>query len=120
MNRRILLLAFGAALATPSLAHAHAMLVRSDPAAGATISTSPTAITISFTQRVDAGRCSVELDGPNGDQVALGALAATGDGSILSAPISGALSAGAYRVRWRATNMEGHQTSGDFEFRVTA
>ena len=119
MNRRVFLLALAVMLSAPCIAHAHAMLVSSSPAVGASVASAPAAITLAFTQPVDAARCTIELDAENGDRIRLGQPATSGDGSVLSAPISGALSAGGYRVLWHATNHEGHQTSGDFEFRVT-
>ena len=119
MNRRIFMLTLAFMLGAPCIAHAHAMLVSSDPPVGASLASTPAAVTLTFTQPVDASRCTVELDASNGDRIRIGQLTTTGDGSVLTAPISESLPAGGYRVHWHAANHEGHETSGDFEFRVT-
>jgi methionine-rich copper-binding protein CopC len=79
----------------------HSTLETADPAADSTITESPTLITANFTERIDPGRSSMELRGPDGTVIAKGGVA-PGDPEAVQMVITPAapLAIGTYEVRW--------------------
>jgi len=61
----------------------------------------------------------VTLTSPTGASVPLGQPKEEGgDQRVLIIPITSALTAGAYAVRWRAVSVDTHHTQGTFKFTV--
>jgi copper resistance protein C len=118
VNRRLFVAAAAGVLCTPAVALAHAMLLRAEPAVGATLRAAPGSIQLRFSEPVEPSLCSITLTRAEAQAIPLGRLSATGGGAILVAPISGALEPGDYHVRWRAVSIDTHVTSGDFDFRL--
>jgi methionine-rich copper-binding protein CopC len=94
----------------------HAQLASITPADGARLDTAPTQITLTFDEPVPVELAKVVLT-RDGAPVEVGALTAK-DASV-TAPITGQLSPGDYRIAWRATSDDGHPVSGEATFTVT-
>lgn len=109
----------GWALAFPATAGAHALLQTSDPAAGSTVSTAPSTISLTFGEEPDPGLSSVKVLDVSGRNVANGPLvAAPGSSETLRIAV-GTLPDGVYTVSWRTVSLvDGHAASGSFAFGV--
>ncbi len=120
--RRSLALAavlLGLALLRPVPAAAHAVVVSSEPVAGAALAAPPARVTIRFNSRLDHERSRLLLIGPDGAQTAL-AIAGDSDPVVLAAPLSAPPGPGAWRLRWQVLAVDGHITRGDIPFSIQA
>lgn len=118
MNTRIILLAAAVALVSTA-AHAHARLQRSNPAAGSAIKASPAEIRLQFDDELDDWKSSIALADAQGHAVAIGKTRLTGrPAQGLAAAVPVRLKPGAYKVKWRASSSDGHETQGSFAFRI--
>jgi copper resistance protein C len=98
-------------------AFAHAQLEKATPAVGGTVA-SASEIRLEFSEGVEPKFTKVSLTGPGG-AVPLGAAKTEpSNQAVLIVPISKALAAGAYTVRWQAVSVDTHHTQGTFEFTV--
>jgi hypothetical protein len=106
-------------LAAAGAALAHADLASADPAAGATVKTAPTAISITFTEAVEPKFSSIEVLDATGSRVDEGkAQTAAGDEKLLSVGVK-TLTPGTYKVIWHATAADdSHKTKGNYTFTV--
>jgi methionine-rich copper-binding protein CopC len=115
-------LAIAAALVAVSpigqaLAHAH--LTSEVPAANASVSPSPTQLTLKFSEELELKLSGVTITGPDKKEVALGTASLDPkDGATLIVPISASLAAGKYTVAWHALSKDGHKTNGSYAFTV--
>ncbi|ACG77894.1 copper resistance protein [Phenylobacterium zucineum HLK1] len=107
------------ALAATSPAWAHARLVSSDPAANATLSAPPKAITLTFNEKLIPAFSKFELTMPEhgGMKVAVKTAVSKDGKSITGAP-QAALTKGAYKIIWSAATGDGHKMSGEVAFKV--
>src|SRR5690242_17235580 len=105
-------------MCAPSAA-AHAGLTSSNPADGATLGASPTAVELTFTERVDPKLSTVTVVDRRGTAYASGAPAVVA-GDPLSVSIAvRPLPKGVYTVHWRVdSEVDGHATRGVFSFGV--
>jgi copper transport protein len=100
----------------PGSAFAHAGLLRSDPAAGAALGASPTAVRLTFTERPQASLSRVRVLGARGNPVKTAPVA--GSGLTLAVPVP-KLARGLYTVDWRVISaVDGHASFGRFVFGV--
>jgi methionine-rich copper-binding protein CopC len=81
--------------AHPHASQAHAIIVSSSPATGATISGDTVAIRLHFNSRIDHARSKLTLLAPDG-----------------------ASPAGTWHLRWQVLSVDGHITRGDIPFTV--
>ena len=103
-------------LVEPRAASAHAIIVSSAPATGATVSGDAVAIRLHFNSRIDRARSKLTLLAPNGvSQVLTPAADAPVD--ELNADATHLLS-GAWRLHWQVLSVDGHITRGDIPFKV--
>jgi len=94
-------------------AFAHAQLEKSTPAIGGTVA-SASEIRLEFSEGVEPRFSKV-----SGGAVPLGAAKTEpSNQAVLIVPITKALAAGAYTVRWQAVSVDTHHTQGTFEFTV--
>jgi methionine-rich copper-binding protein CopC len=102
----------------PIPASAHAFLDRAVPAVGSKVRKSPAHVRLRFTERLEAGFCSVRVLDARGKRVDKGD--ARGDPSDSAALLLDLkpLPPGTYKVVWRAVSVDGHVTKGDFTFEV--
>jgi methionine-rich copper-binding protein CopC len=103
-------------LVIPHAAFAHAVLVKSSPAQGATVKAGDMDITLTYNSRIDALHSSLHLVGPDGKAQTL-AVDAHAEPNLLVAKAT-ALSAGAYKLEWQVQASDGHISRGVVAFRV--
>jgi methionine-rich copper-binding protein CopC len=110
-------LLLAATIAAPVLGHAE--LAASDPADEAVLATPPIAITLTFTESLDAAKRSFKLVGPDGT-VGTGKVA--GEADVMVLDVAGAdgtgLAPGGYEVQWTAAAEDGHLERGVLTFTV--
>jgi len=120
-RRTLIAIAAGLALlTTPAILLAHARLVRSTPAANATLASPPDRIALWFSERPERRFTSVQLLDSAGRSIALGTPVADADPTGVDLAITQPLSVGRYTVVWRTAAADGHPTSGKFTFVVTS
>ena len=98
---------------TPAWAHAH--LKQSDPAQGATVTTAPKEMALTFTEQLEPAMSGVAVTDAQGHDMEA-APAAISDVSmhVKLKP----LAAGVYHVAWHAVAVDTHRTEGTYEFIV--
>src|SRR5262245_25538552 len=108
-----------AALAWPTGASAHARLVSSDPARGATLGSAASEIRLTFTDAPDIRLTSIKVRDSGGANQTNGPVTAVaGDLKSVSVPLA-ELPDGGYTVTWRAVSaVDGHISAGSFVFGV--
>lgn len=100
-----------------SQADAHAKLVASTPAAGATIA-SPNTITLTFNERLVPAFSSFDLARGDGGAVGVKVSMGADHKSLVGAP-QARLKPGAYKIMWHAAAADdGHRMSGAIDFTV--
>jgi len=110
-------LALVALLAVAGPAGAHALPQSSSPSAGATLSTPPSKVMITFGERPDPKLSSISVLDSSGASVAAGPTSASsGDPLTLEVPLK-TLTGGVYTVAWRSVSaVDGHRATGSFAF----
>jgi copper transport protein len=113
------LIGIAAALGLPLIASAHALAQTSDPAPGATLGSSPAAVTITFGETPDASLSMITVVDTTGSSWTAGASApVSGKPDELSVPLKH-LPNGVYTVTWRTVSaVDGHSAAGSFAFGV--
>ena len=113
-NRRSLLAACAVllALGTPA-ARAHAILVASEPATGATLPAGRLALRLRYNSRIDASRSRLTLTRPDGTAIVL-PIGPAPTPDLLTAAAD--LPPGTYSLRWQVLATDGHITRGDVPF----
>ncbi|MEA2673146.1 MAG: copper transport protein [Chloroflexota bacterium] len=98
---------------------AHALLKASQPAAGATLGSAPSAVILTFSETPDVRLSSVNvIDSAGTNHVTGPIVAMASPAATLSAPL-GDLGDGVYTVSWRAVSaVDGHISAGSFVFGV--
>lgn len=115
--RAVVSLAALATLSTPAFAHAH--LKQAVPAAGATVTTAPTELRLSFTEGVEPAFSGVALAMADGMAIKPAAVAlAPADPATLVVTLAAPLSPGRYTVTWHALSDDSHKTRGHYAFTV--
>lgn len=110
---------FLSAMLTTASAFAHAHLQQQIPAADSTVSVSPQALTLTFSEGVELSFSGVTLSGPQNKAVATGKLARSdGNKAQLTLPLNEPLAAGEYTVEWHVVSVDGHKTKGQYHFSV--
>jgi methionine-rich copper-binding protein CopC len=100
----------------PHAAFAHAVLVKSSPAQGASVKAGDVDITLSYNSRIDAQHSSLQLVGPDGKAHTL-SVDPHAAPNLLAAKAT-ALAAGAYKLEWQVMATDGHITRGIVMFRA--
>lgn len=96
-----------------SVASAHAELLASNPAAGATVAAPPAAVTLTFSDEIDPKFVRVAVTTPAGEATA----PVTTSGPTVSIAVPGR-GPGAYRVTYRVVSADGHPISGRLDYTV--
>ncbi len=106
-------------LAGARSALAHADLASADPAAGATVKSAPTEVSITFTEEVEPKFSSIQVLDAGGKRVDDGkAHTAPSNEKLLSIGLE-PLAPGTYKVIWHAMSADdSHKTKGSYEFTV--
>jgi copper resistance protein C len=109
------LLALAAIAAIPVAAQAHAVLIASQPALGATVQLGTVNMTLRYNSRIDARRSRLTLIRPDESQAVLPIT--PGDHEDMLTTTSD-LSPGAYVLHWQVLAVDGHITRGEVPFTV--
>lgn len=110
--------AFGLlALTQPEPSRAHAFLVRSSPAPGARLATSPRALVFQFTEAFVPASDRIVVRRADGEVVEIGRPRQIG--TVLRQPLPHSLK-GVFVVNWRVLSADGHLSTGEFSFAVGA
>jgi len=119
MIRTVRLLLLTVILLAPAPAMAHARLKRSNPAAGAKLTSSPDMLRLWFTEQPELRFTFASLKDDAGDIFALGSAERESSGEMgVSFHVLRVLPPGRYTLSWRAAAADGHPTSGKFSFVV--
>jgi copper resistance protein C len=105
------------AASAPQAAEAHAMLQSASPSVGGSVTGSPSAIRLEFSEGVEARYSQVSVTGPGGT-VSVSRPASGGAKSTLVVKVGQALKAGRYKVHWSVVSVDTHRTQGSFSFEV--
>lgn len=106
-------------VAASAVASAHLSLKESSPKKDETVSASPEAVTLRFTQAPQMAGTSVRLLPKGGRPLDLDpATAREDDPSVVVLEVSETLADGDYEVMWRAMAQDGHTIRGEFGFSV--
>lgn len=97
----------------------HLHLLKSAPAANATVAAAPDSLRLWFSQAPELGVTTVKVTGPGTATVALSPLA-KGDSALVVAAVKGKMAAGSYTVAWRTMAKDGHVARGTFAFKIAA
>ncbi|HEY3085700.1 MAG TPA: copper resistance CopC family protein, partial [Candidatus Dormibacteraeota bacterium] len=117
MRAKALAAAVLVALALPTSALAHAVLLERVPTYGARLATAPRSVSLQFDQTVDAFANSIDVRSSTGKLVTAGPSRTTDSGRRVIVRLR-KLPKGAYTVRWHVTSNEGHVVSGVYTFGV--
>lgn len=109
----LLLLLF---LAWVKPAAAHAILLKSSPAANAVVTETAVAISLTFNSRIDGERSRLTVIGPDLSERKL-PLHHQKSPDTLTAQLQD-LKPGSYSLRWQVLALDGHITRGEVPFRV--
>lgn len=107
-----------ALVVTGASAFAHARVLNSNPATGATLSAPPTELRIQYNEPVEAAASAVKVIGPGDVELAAEKVIADKDDAkslVLGLP---KLGAGDYRAEWSTVGRDGHRTKGEIRFTV--
>lgn len=97
-------------------AHAHARPKTLEPAANATLSSAPHAVTIDFSETLEPAFSSIAVTDSNGQSVADGkSVVDAGNRKQMHVALTN-LAPGAYTVAWVAVASDGHRTQGRYTF----
>ncbi len=112
-------LLFLTALMTTPPAFAHAHLQHQYPAADAQVTAAPQALTLNFSEGIEANFSGLTLTGPAGALIATGkAKRNEKDNTQLIVPLNQPLKPGKYTVDWHVVSVDGHKTQGQYHFSV--
>lgn len=109
-------------LMTVTLAFAaffHATLKSSVPTRGAAIA-SPTAVSLTFSEAVTTNLTTIAIVKPDSSVVETLVVKKGVPLATITAPVTHALAAGKYMVRWKTASDDGHVVRGMIPFSVTA
>lgn len=102
----------------PGVAHAHDVLLSSDPADGAVLEEAPERLTLVFSAEQLPLGAATSVTGPDGQEWAEGSPDV--DGTTVVQPLAPGMPAGDYAVAWRSVAGDGHPVSGTLAFTVGA
>jgi methionine-rich copper-binding protein CopC len=114
MSNKSIVVALFALAAGAMPAGAHAFLDHSEPRVGNTVKSSPSAVTLWFTQKLEPAFSGAQVTNASGAVVSTGASVS---GSVIRVGVH-SLPPGAYRVHWKVLSVDTHTTEGNFSFRV--
>jgi copper transport protein len=115
------MLVMTAALFVPARAWAHALLKRSEPAAGSQLAGPPKVIRLWFSEQPELSMTFASLKDSAGKTFDLSSAERDTSGQMgISFRVSSALPPGRYTLFWRTSASDGHPSSGKFTFVVLA
>jgi len=115
--RRAIILALPGLVLGSVRASAHAILVESQPPAGASVAIGRLAVSLRYNSRIDRARSRLGLVAPDHSEAVL-QISPDGPPNVISS-VTELGSPGAYVLRWQVLAVDGHITRGDVPFTVT-
>jgi methionine-rich copper-binding protein CopC len=100
------------------MAHAHSLPESEAPAAGQTLSQSPSEVKIKYDAPIEKLFAQLAVIDSSGQNVADGAPVVDGDGYTLTVKVP-RLKPGSYLVKWRVVCIDSHHTEGSYTFTIT-
>ena len=108
-------------LAYPAALVAHAKLLRSNPAAGASLDAAPAMVHLVFSERPSVALSTIKLVGEKGDTIPLtGLRSEPDDKNTLIADVPPGIGPGKWRIVWRVAASDGHPKVGTIDFSIKA
>jgi len=106
-------------VAAPAVAHAHADLQQTEPAAGSAVTAPPTALRLRFTEPLDQSATRVEIADERGTRVEPTTVSVGPPSDrVLTVEVND-LAEGVYTVRWWSlSQVDGHRWQGTYRFGV--
>jgi methionine-rich copper-binding protein CopC len=104
-------------LASP-FSSAHANLKSSEPEAGATLSSAPKEIVLTFNEKIEEAFSTVTLADAEGKAVAADKAKVDAANPAVVRLLAPTLAAGSYTVTWAVAGHDGHRRKGEFKFTV--
>lgn len=105
------------ALAGAQTASAHAAVVSTDPADGATLAAAPEVVSATFNETMQTAFAAMTVVGPDGNLWSTGG--ARVQGAVVSVDLRPLGPSGRYTVNYRATSEDGHVVTGSWAFELT-
>jgi copper transport protein len=103
----------------PSVASAHAYLVRTVPAASVVLDAPPPNIQLTYDEAVEPRFAIISVTNANGQQETIGAVArSAANPDTLVVPLRPRLPEGWYLIYWRAISVDGHPVQGAFTYAI--
>jgi copper resistance protein C len=102
----------------PGAASAHAIILESEPTAGATLAEPPARIYLRFNSKLEKRLSSVRLLAADGRPVPLPVMSADGESPDRIVLPLGKLRPGGYVIRYKVLAVDGHITEGALRFSV--
>ena len=113
----VIILLYSALTVTP--AFAHALLLRSNPAANAVLAQPPVQVELFFSENVDGTLSDIKVYNTSGSQVDVGDVRVDASDPTRMTVSLHTIGDGVYTVTWKAVSaIDGHQTTGTFPFAV--
>src|ERR1043165_1777838 len=113
----VIVLSYSAWTVTPVLAHA--ILLRSNPAANAVLPQPPVQVELFFSEAADGTLSDIKVYSSTGKQVDVGDVRVDPSDPTRMTVSLHSLNDGVYTVTWKAVSaIDGHQTTGSFPFAV--
>jgi len=108
-----------AAMAVPSLAAAHAYLIRTQPTASGVLDSPPRQVALTFDEAVEPRFAIISVTDTQAHQETTGAVQRSpSDPDTLVVPVRPNLPQGWYLIYWRAISVDGHPVQGAFTYAV--
>ena len=107
----------GMLLAAASPAFAHADLVRSSPAANATVA-APKTVRLVFNEKVVPAFSKIEISMVGHDMQIPVQTRVSSDGKTMTGTPKARFMKGAYKITWVAAGADGHRMKGEIPFKV--
>ncbi|MEV6339740.1 copper resistance protein CopC [Nocardia vinacea] len=121
VGRRIVIGLFGvlSVLVGPTAtASAHAVLVGTDPAYGATVGAAPAQVSVTFDEPVTAADSGVTVVDVGGKRVDTGNVSSTDGGHTVGVRLASDLPDGTYLLSWAVLSADGHTVGGSSVFGI--
>ena len=104
-------------MSNPAVAEAHSFPEIQTPAAGQTLTASPSDIVIKYDAPIEKLFAKMEVIGPDGHNVVQSGPVVSNDGYTLSVKLP-PLKPGTYLVKWGVVCVDTHHTEGSYTFTV--
>ena len=115
----VVLAAVAVGLALPSVASAHAYLIKTVPAASGILDSPPSNVQLTYDEAVEPRFAIISVTDANGRQETTGSVTRSpANPDTLVVPVRRGLPQGWYLIYWRAISVDGHPVQGAFTYAV--